>query len=129
MSSRAKVRRSLIAGTWYPGSAARLGSEIDSYLAQSPRASLPGEPVGLIAPHAGYAYSGQVAAQAYKQVQGADFDRAVIISPIHRVSLGRYAITDHSHYETPLGLVEIDSDEDVAHDVLPQMKRILAPPV
>ncbi len=66
--------------------------------------------MGLISPHAGYAYSGQTAAYAYDQVRGKSFDVVVIVSPVHRMPLGRFAITSAAAYETPLGLVQLDDE-------------------
>ncbi len=57
------VRESPIAGTWYPGRRDELEALVVKYLAEAPAATLDGELVGLIAPHAGYVYSGAVAAQ------------------------------------------------------------------
>jgi MEMO1 family protein len=104
------VRRSAIAGTWYPGDPTRLRGTIRDYLANVPLQTPPGTVLGLVAPHAGYVYSGQVAANAYAQLQGKAFSRAVVVSPVHRVYPGRFAITDKSYYETPLGLVAVDTE-------------------
>ena len=104
------IRRSLIAGSWYPGTRAELQRTIDGYLVEAAAANPANPPVGLIAPHAGYAYSGRVAAHAYKQVAGSQADLVVVISPVHRASVGRYAVTEFSHYETPLGEVAVDDE-------------------
>ena len=102
------VRHSVIAGSWYPGAAAPLKATVDSYLDQVEKLDLAGDLIGLIVPHAGYMYSGQVAAYAYKQVYGLDVQRVVIVSPMHRMYMGRLAIINKAYYETPLGLVEVD---------------------
>ena len=103
------VRKSILAGSWYPGSASELGRTVDGLLAGVPDVALPGDLVGLIAPHAGYMYSGPVAAHAYKILQGLSFDVVAVVSPIHRMYAGSVVVNDASHYETPLGLVEVDS--------------------
>ena len=103
-----RVRPSLIAGQWYPGSATELQHTIEGYLAQVEGTDLPGEPVALVSPHAGYAYSGQTAAYAYSQVRGKSYDAVAVISPLHRVPLGRFAVTDADAYATPLGEVSVD---------------------
>lgn len=105
-----RIRRSVIAGSWYPGHPGPLRATVDSYLQHADKVALEGKPLGLIAPHAGYMYSGQVAAYAYKQVEGLEYDRVVVISPVHRMYTGRFAVTDHDYYETPLGLIEIDTE-------------------
>ncbi len=104
------VRRSVIAGSWYPGNAKQLRAMIDEFLNNVPAQKLDGELVGLIAPHAGYIYSGQVAAYAYAQLRGRAFSRVVVVSPVHRIYPGRFAVTDKAFYETPFGLVPVDTD-------------------
>ena len=103
-----RVRHSIIAGQWYPGTARELRRTVERYFADVEAISLDGEILGLISPHAGYAYSGQTAAHAYRQVQAASFDVVVVISPLHRLPLGRFAVTSADAYETPLGLVQLD---------------------
>jgi AmmeMemoRadiSam system protein B len=71
---------------------------------------LEGELIGLISPHAGYIYSGQVAAHAYKQLDGVSYDAVAVISPVHRMFVGRFAVTSAAAYETPLGLVKVDAE-------------------
>lgn len=113
------VRRSAIAGSWYPGAAAPLKATVDSYLDNVDKIALSGDIVGIIAPHAGYTYSGQVAAYAYKQVYGKNIKRVVVLSPMHRMYMGRFAVTAKGYYETPLGLVKVDTDtlQELAHHV------------
>jgi AmmeMemoRadiSam system protein B len=104
------VRRSVVAGSWYPGTERQLQKTVQGYLDNVEKEKVEGELIGLISPHAGYIYSGQVAAYAYKQLDGASYDVVAVISPMHRVPLGRFAITSAAAYETPLGLVKIDSE-------------------
>lgn len=107
-----KVRRSAIAGSWYPGDALQLRTMIAGFLEQVPSARLDGDLVGLVAPHAGYMYSGQVAAHAYAQLRGKGkaLSRVVVVSPVHRMYSGAFAVTENEYYETPLGLVPVDTD-------------------
>jgi len=112
-AARTNVRRSVIAGSWYPGDSGELRDTIEGLLARVKPEPLGGELVGLIAPHAGYMYSGQVAAYAYAQLQAAPagtFSKVVVVSPVHRIYPGRFAVTDKAYYETPLGLVPVDGD-------------------
>jgi AmmeMemoRadiSam system protein B len=104
------VRRSVIAGTWYPGTEAELRRAVEEYLSRAELVELDGELVALISPHAGYVYSGQVAAYAYKQAKGAAYDVVTVVSPVHRMPMGTFAVTDADAYETPLGLVHLDQD-------------------
>lgn len=107
---RQNVRRSIIAGQWYPGQPEKLRGMIDNFLSHVESRLLEDEIVGLIAPHAGYDFSGQVAAYAYRQVKGARYDVVAIVSPLHRLPLGRFAVTSAAAYETPLGLVKLDGE-------------------
>lgn len=110
MNRPGTVRHSSIAGSWYPGDANRLRTTIRDFLARVPPRTLPGSIVGLIVPHAGYVYSGQVAAHAYAHLQDQSFSHVVVVSPVHRMYPGRFAVTDKSYYETPLGLVAVDTE-------------------
>lgn len=107
-ASHGEVRPSPIAGTWYPGSPDELAATIDRFLAEVPEQGVPGRLIGLVAPHAGYVYSGQVAAYAYKLLQGQRRARVVVLSPCHRPYPGVFQVTAKRHYATPLGLVEVD---------------------
>lgn len=94
---------------WYPSGSAQLRALIDGLLAEAPFLDL-GRPLGLIAPHAGIRFSGAVAAQAYRQLQGHTYDVVMVISPVHRVPVGPFAVTAYTHYSTPLGRLPLAED-------------------
>ncbi len=121
---RRLVRESAIAGTWYPGDASDLAQTLQGYLETASVASPPGELVGLIAPHAGYMYSGEVAAHAYKLLVGSRFDLVAVVSPAHRYLGGDLAVTARSYYRTPLGLVPLAGDEVSALGRLVPLHRL-----
>jgi MEMO1 family protein len=102
------VRRSVIAGSWYPGGAQELARTVDGYLARVDREPIAGELLGLISPHAGYAYSGQTAAYAYHQLEGRPVSRVILMGPSHRAWWGDFAVSTEEAYETPLGRVAVD---------------------
>jgi AmmeMemoRadiSam system protein B len=104
------IRKSVIAGTWYPGSASSLAETIDGFLAAVDVPPVSGELMGLVSPHAGYAYSGGIAAYAYRQLEAKTYPTVVIVSPVHQYYGGRYLTTSKRYYETPLGLVEVDEE-------------------
>ncbi len=104
------VRKPVIAGTWYPGRPEDLRRMISDFLAKVETGPVPGELKGLIAPHAGYIYSGQVAAYAYKQLEGLSFETVVVVHPSHRLYIDGYALTAAASYETPLGQVPLDEE-------------------
>jgi AmmeMemoRadiSam system protein B/AmmeMemoRadiSam system protein A len=105
-----KVLDSKLAGTWYPESEDDLGRMIDTMLKQTEEKISP--PVrALILPHAGYRYSGLVAAWGVRQAMKSKIDRVVVIGPSHRYPLGdAVSVPDHTHYSTPLGEVPLDTD-------------------
>jgi len=104
------TRPSPIAGQWYPGDPKRLADSVDKYLAEASTPHVPGELVGLIAPHAGHAYSGAVAAHAFKAAQGMKVDIVAVISPMHHPYSPPLLTTAHEAYSTPLGDVLVDRD-------------------
>ena len=105
----AEVREAVYAGSWYPGTASELGATVDGYLAEVEKASVPGKIVALIAPHAGYVYSGQVAANAYKQIQGMEFDIVALVGPSHHHAFPGVSVYKSGVYRNPLGDVAVDS--------------------
>ncbi len=104
----ARVRRAVKAGTWYTGDPAKLRKEIEDFFAKAPKDALPGPPAALIAPHAGYRYSGTCAAAVYAQLRGRDIRRVMILAPTHHVRLNGASIADVDFYETPLGRIPLD---------------------
>lgn len=102
------VRPSPIAGTWYPAAPRQLADTVDALLAQAGRVETQDALVGLIAPHAGYPYSGQTAACAYRQLAPGQFDTVVLLGPSHRENFGAVAATSKNFYWTPLGNVALD---------------------
>lgn len=106
-----KVRKPAVAGAFYPADREKLQESVNSFLEEADGEPLEGEIAGLISPHAGYVYSGPVAAHAYRQLRGRNYDTVVLIGPCHRgkpftgVSVG-----DYEAYETPLGRVPVDRE-------------------
>lgn len=102
------IRKPAVAGLFYPANPVELTQTIAGFYSQVEKVSLDGAPLALIAPHAGYPYSGRTAAKAYKLLEGEQFDTVVVVSPSHRVFFKGSSIYDGAGYETPLGVVEID---------------------
>ncbi len=102
------IRKPIIAGAWYPADPARLRADIEGYLAGARVDAIDGKVMGVISPHAGYVYSGQVAAYAYKAAQGSEFDAVILIGPSHRAYFRGASIYDGEGYETPLGIIPVD---------------------
>lgn len=104
------IRKSAVAGSWYPGHPATLAQEIRRYVAQATVPALQAKPVAVVSPHAGYIYSGPVAGYAYKALEGHSFSRVVVISPSHRASFPFSSLWEEGGYETPLGIIGIDTE-------------------
>lgn len=102
------VRLPALAGSWYPDAEAPLRAAVSSHLA-AVRDTLAGNPVAIIVPHAGLAYSGPVAAHAYRSVMGKAYDVVVLVGPSHHFSFDGVAIYPNGVFETPLGPVPIAS--------------------
>lgn len=105
------IRKNMVAGQFYPGNRAELIRELDAYFQA---ADWPGAEIervhGIIAPHAGYVFSGMQAAKAYKAVEGDSFSHVCVVSPSH---YDYFTWNSHYHgdaYETPLGRIEIDRE-------------------
>jgi hypothetical protein len=118
------VRRSTIAGSWYPGTEKTLERTIDEYLAQVDQPPVEGELLALISPHAGYTYSGQTAAYAYHQLQGREVDTVVIMGPSHRAWVGDFAVSAEDAYETPLGRIPLDQEFIADLEGLVSLQRV-----
>ena len=118
------IRRSTIAGSWYPGTERSLTRTVDDYFSHVTSTAVAGKLVGLISPHAGFAYSGQTAAYAYQQLQSRMVDTVVIVAPSHRAWMGEYAVNAEDAYETPLGLIPLDEEFIASLDERLTLRRV-----
>ena len=105
-----QVRKPVVAGQFYSAHAAQLRAELKNYLDQAPQKQISGEIVGISVPHAGYIYSAQTAAAAYKAVMGNSYDIIVILAPSHRDYFTGASIYTGDAYETPLGQSTVDHE-------------------
>jgi hypothetical protein len=100
-----------VAGTWYPADPPALASQIEGFLNQVPAPEgRTGAPLALIEPHAGYVYSGQVAAHGFRLLEGLALERVIVIGPSHYEGFHGAAIPDAECYRTPLGEVVLDGE-------------------
>lgn len=112
VTGKSRVRPTAVAGLFYPQGASELRGTIVRLLDEAPPpAHATPPPKALIVPHAGYVYSGAVAATAYRRLRdsGAPIDRVVLIGPSHRVPMRGMAMPSVDAFETPLGEVPIDA--------------------
>jgi AmmeMemoRadiSam system protein B len=118
----ARIRAAAVAGMFYPGDAPTLRQMVQDFLAHTDSSGAP--PRALIAPHAGYIYSGPVAASVYHLLEGSRerIKRIVLLGPSHRVPLLGLAATDADFFSTPLGDIPIDRETIDKLLQLPQVK-------
>jgi hypothetical protein len=121
------VRPAAVAGMFYPGSKAALAGDLEAYLAAAAtRPAATGRvPKVVIVPHAGYVYSGPVAASAYARLAPArgTITRVVLFGPVHRVPVRGLALPAARSFATPLGDVEIDQRAVALARTLPQVRE------
>jgi hypothetical protein len=103
-----EIREPAVAGAFYPDNPEVLSRDVKRYLENAKKEKLEGEIVALISPHAGYMYSGQVAAYAYKLIEGKVFDSVVVVAPSHRALFKGASLYDRGGFRTPLGIVPVD---------------------
>lgn len=100
------TRRAAVAGAFYPGGR-DVGNMVDNFLKSVPEASIEGELKALIVPHAGYVYSGKVAAYAYALLRKYKKSRIILLGPSHHVYFNDVVSDVNEYWETPLGRVKV----------------------
>jgi len=110
------IKMPAVAGLFYPGIAEDLQRDVDNYL-QLADVGSEKRPLALIAPHAGYVYSGPIAAHAYATLRpwATDIRRVAVLAPSHRVPFAGIAISSSDSFRTPLGDIPVDKQ---ANDLL-----------
>ena len=106
------VRRPVWSGanSFYPSDPEILARDVDGYLDSVETGELEGGIVALICPHAGYVYSGAIAARAYAHVRNVPFDTAIVVAPSHKFPFRIASVFGGDGYETPLGVVPVDRE-------------------
>jgi len=112
-----------LAGSYYPGNSKELDSLVNRLLSEAPLLSVRGKLKILLVPHAGMEYSGAVAAAGFKQIQGQDYRRIIILGASHRAFFNSAAVFNKGNWETPLGKIMVD--EDLAEKILDQREKII----
>jgi AmmeMemoRadiSam system protein B len=131
MSSPRRVRPPAVAGLFYPGSAAELRTAVETLIAAALAANrhpAGPPPKAVVAPHAGYVYSGPIAASAFAALRPAAgfLRRVVLIGPSHRVPFRGLALPGVEALATPLGEVEVDAGGVDSLRSLPQVVELPA---
>ncbi len=104
----AEPRPPQVAGKFYPAEKDELQGVVGQLLASQLSVPLEAKPRALIVPHAGYPYSGTIAARGFRQVQGRHYDGVVVIAFTHRLDFPGASVDDRESYQTPLGIVPVD---------------------
>ncbi len=109
-STPTTIRPAAVAGSFYPGKAAELEGSVRGMLEDAKVADTPTIPKAMIVPHAGYVYSGPVAATAFARILPAadTISRIILLGPCHRVAVGGLAVSGADYFSTPLGRVPVD---------------------
>ncbi len=120
-----RVREPAVAGMFYPDNPAQLQQMVDDFLDQVPDSDSPA-PKAIIAPHAGYRYSGPVAASAYARLRSVRnaVHRVVLLGPSHRVGFLGLATSNAETFRTPLGDIQVDTEAVAKINTLPQVHAL-----
>ena len=116
------VKDADLAGSWYPASKQELRALLQGYLDKASPQKVDGKLVAVIAPHAGYQFSGPVAAYSYKIAEGRPIKTVILIGFSHRLPFDGISIYDRGSFRTPLG--EISVDTKLAAGIAAYSKRI-----
>lgn len=118
------IRQPAVAGTFYPAETGRLNMMVQQFLDEAVPVTLPNPPKALIAPHAGYIYSGPIAGSAFKPLAGkmGDVQRVVLVGPAHTLAIQGLATVSADAFATPLGTVPVDTAGVAAIQALPQVQ-------
>jgi hypothetical protein len=98
------------AGTFYPGDKRSLLAELDRLFDSARDVRVAGPVRGLLCPHAGYVYSGRVAATGYSLLRDSSIETVVLLGPTHRIPYAGIAVYDQGEWQTPLGPVRVDAE-------------------
>lgn len=109
-ADKPKVRPAAVAGAFYPADPKELEQMMDDMLARATPSPANGAIIAAVAPHAGYPYSGPVAAWTYAALKGHKYSRVVVIAPSHYTAFEFTSVYDGDAYSTPLGTVAVDKD-------------------
>ena len=117
MIEKSNIRPAAVAGGFYPDHPNELREMVHEFLADAPTS---GEtPSALIAPHAGYIYSGPIAGTAYAQLRAGQkkYRRVIVLGPSHHVAFRGMAVSTARGFDSPLGVVEVEQRQHRHHAI------------
>ena len=107
---RGTVKEPSVEGAFYPAGKENLTSTVDEFLSMADDKPVDGKLIALISPHAGYQYSGAVAAYSYKHLKGRDIKTVILIGPSHHAGFSGASVYERGSWKNSLGTVSIDSE-------------------
>jgi len=121
-----EVRPPAVAGAFYPADPKALAGMVDGFLAHAEAVPADGELIAIIAPHAGYEFSGGVAGFSFRQVQGKDYDTVIVMGPSHYYAFSGASVYTGDSFATPLG--EVDVDKEMARSFIDAKNHVTYDP-
>ncbi|MGE5893150.1 MAG: AmmeMemoRadiSam system protein B, partial [bacterium] len=116
------IKEPAVAGAFYPADRNALAEMVDGFLSKAENLHVEGKLIALISPHAGYQFSGQVAAYSYKQLKERDIKTVILIGPSHHTAFTGISVYATGSMKTPLGKVRIN--EKVAKSLIHEPSKI-----
>jgi AmmeMemoRadiSam system protein B len=110
LTAQEMIRKPAVAGYFYPKDKKELTKTVDDFISNVKHQKIPGRIIGIISPHAGYVFSGQVAAYSYRHIIGTQYDTVILLGPSHRVYLKGASVGTWDAYVTPLGKVKVNKE-------------------
>ncbi len=122
LGCREDVKEPSVAGTFYPSDEKTLTTMVNSFLAAAENKQVDGKLIALISPHAGYQFSGHVAAYAYKHLAGREINTVILIGPSHHVAFNGASVYARGSMRTPLGKIKIN--EEIARSLINEKANV-----
>ncbi|MBM3252426.1 MAG: AmmeMemoRadiSam system protein B, partial [Candidatus Omnitrophica bacterium] len=116
-----EIKQPNVSGTFYPSDSKALSSQIDSYLDKAVIPEIKENIIALISPHAGYVYSGPVAAFGYKAIKQRSYKTVIILASSHYYDSAGISVWPGGKFRTPLGDIEVDAE--FAAEITKRMKQ------
>ena len=103
-----RVKEPAVAGSFYPADKETLTQMVDGFLSRAEKNPVNGRLIALLAPHAGYIYSGSIAGYTYKHLQKREIETVILIGPSHHVAFNGVSVYEEGKMKTPIGNIKID---------------------
>ena len=105
-----RIRKPAVAGYFYPKDKENLTKTVDDFISNVKYEQIAGKILGIMSPHAGYDFSGQVAAYSYRHIKDTQYDTVILLGPSHRVYFKGASVGNWDAYATPLGKVKVNKE-------------------